>query len=460
MKIAFVGAGSRIFCKNVLTDILAFPALRRNATIALHDINKARLDHTFKEMELYKADHPDVLGGVEFEATTDMRSAIENTKYVIDAVMVGGPECLKQDIDIPMKYGVDQCIGDTTSAGAVFRALRTFPVLAEIITNMKEVGYNAGTKNCARPLLLNYANPMAMNTWYCNSLWPGSTVGLCHGVQGTFKQLHATYIGASAEECSFLCAGINHMAWFTELWFKDGTVKDARWQDAYPIIWKHHDEEPEIEGDEKVRWDIMKAAGYYMTESSGHLSEYVPYYRKRKDLIEKYKGNTNGFNNLQHGWDLQFFGANSDATEVEARLKPKSMKFKDTPSEEYASHIINAMETNQPFRLNGNVMNVKGALITSLPADCCVEVPVFADYHGLHPQGGIELPTACAALCTSNTMVHKATIEGALAHDKEKIYHAVLLDPLTASVCSPGEIRAMVDEMFDANKKWLGWFEN
>ncbi|HME56163.1 MAG TPA: alpha-glucosidase/alpha-galactosidase [Candidatus Lokiarchaeia archaeon] len=458
MKITFVGAGSRIFCKNVLTDILALPNLRKNTMIALHDINEQRLEHIFEEMELYKQDHVDKLANVEFTKTTDLRDAIEDAKYVIDAIMVGGPESLKLDIDIPIKYGIDQCIGDTTSVGAVFRALRTFPVLAEIIKTMQDIGYNAGQKNCARPLLLNYANPMAMNTWYCNALWPGSTVGLCHGVQGTFKQLHTTQIGASAEECSFLCAGINHMAWFTELWFRDGTQKDAKWQDAYPIIWEHYKDEPEIVYDEKVRWDMMKATGYYMTESSGHLSEYVPYYRKRQDLIEKYKGNTNGFNNLQHGWDLQFYGANSDAVDAEARLKPQSMRFKDAPSEEYASHIINAMETDQPFRFNGNVMNIKGGLITNVPADCCVEVPVFADSHGIHPQGGIELPTVCAALCTSNIMVHKATIDGALAHDKEKIYQAVLLDPLSAAVCSPEEIRQMVDEMFDAEKQWLAWF--
>ncbi|MEX2684841.1 MAG: alpha-glucosidase/alpha-galactosidase, partial [Candidatus Sigynarchaeota archaeon] len=209
MKVAFIGAGSRIFCKNLLTDILAFPKLRENITIALHDINKPRLEKMAEEMERYKADHADKLSSVRFDATTDLRAAITGAKYVIDAVMVGGPDALKLDIDIPMKYGVDQCIGDTTSAGAVFRALRTFPVLKDIITCMKEVGYNAGNKNCARPILLNYANPMAMNTWWCNVLWPGSTVGLCHGVQGTFKQLHATYIGASSDECSFLCAGIN-----------------------------------------------------------------------------------------------------------------------------------------------------------------------------------------------------------------------------------------------------------
>jgi alpha-galactosidase len=325
---------------------------------------------------------------------------------------------------------------------------------------MREVGYNAGQKGGAKPVLLNYANPMAMNTWYCNAINPNSTVGLCHGVQGTFKQIHGTFVGASADEMSFLCAGINHMAWFLELWFKDGTQKDAKWQNAYPIIWEHYHDEPEIVGDEKVRWDMMKAAGYYMTESSGHLSEYLPYYRKRKDLIEKFAGNTTGFNNLKNGWDLDFFGNNSAAVEAAALQEPEHMRFKDTSSDEYASKIINAMETNVPTRFNGNVLNVHGGLITNLPDGCCVEVPIFADAHGLHPQGGIELPTVCQALCTSNIMVHKATVEGALAKDKEKIYQAVLLDPNTASVSSPEEIREMVGEMFAAEARWLSWMDD
>ncbi|MFX0098385.1 MAG: alpha-glucosidase/alpha-galactosidase [Candidatus Hodarchaeota archaeon] len=456
VKIAFIGAGSRIFCKTILTDILAFPDLRKNAIIALHDINKLRLDHVYKEMQLYKKNFPEELENVHFEKSLDQREVISNAKYVFSAIMVGGPEALNLDIDIPYKYGVSQCIGDTVGPGGVFRALRSFPVFNEIVTNMKEVGYNAGTKNSSKPLLLNYANPMSMNTWYCNEVLPGSTVGLCHGVQGTAKQLQY-YLGVGPDEFSYLCAGINHMAWFIELWCRDTLAgKDTPWQDAYPVIWEHHDDEPELEGTEKVRWDMMKATGHYMTESSGHLSEYLPYYRKRADLIEKYAGDTDGFDNLKHGWDKEFYGKNTDDVESRILLDPDEMKvFKRQPSEEYGSHIVNAMETNKPFKFNGNVENVNGALVTNLPPGCCVEVPIFADFHGLHPQGGIELPTACQALCLSNIIVHKSTIEGALALDREKIYHAVLLDPNTASVCSPEEIRSMVDEMFDSQEKWL-----
>lgn len=456
VKISFIGAGSKGFASGIVTDILSFPALRENTLISLHDINKSRLDHIEKLMAYYKEDYPEQMKNVEFEATLDQRESIKDAKYVIAAFMVGGWEAYKLDVDIPHEYGVTQNVGDTLGPGGVFRFLRSVPVYKEIITNMREVGYNAGS-NCGRPLFMNYTNPMAMNTWYCNALWAGSTVGLCHGVQGTSNQLRM-YAGAAPQEFSFLCAGINHMAWFLETWFKDYTKKDAKWEDAYPIIWEHFEEEPEIVGSEKLRWDMMRATGRYMTESSGHLSEYLPYYRKREDLLEKYKGSETGFDSLRHAVDMENFTRDSKNREEMVVEEPRHMGFKSTASQEYASNIINAMETDQPFRFNGNVMNVGGGLITNLPRDCCVEVPVFADFHGLHPQGGIELPTVCQALCMSNVMVQKAAVEGALVKDEESIYHAILLDPNTASVCSPEEIREMVGKQFDANKKWLSWF--
>ena len=455
VKISFIGAGSKGFCQGIITDILSFPAMRKNVTFSLHDINKKRLDYIHKLFEYYKEDHKDLLKNIEFEATLDQRESIKDAKYVIAAFMVGGWEAYKLDVDIPHKWGVTQNVGDTLGPGGVFRFLRSAPVYKEIVTNMKEVGY----KGAQKPVFLNYTNPMAMNTWYCNSIWENSTVGLCHGVQGTSNQLRM-YIGAAPQEFSFLCAGINHMAWFLDLWFKDYTVEDAHWEDGYPIIWEHLKEEPEIMGSEKLRWDMMKATGYYMTESSGHLSEYLPFYRKRDDLLEKYKGSETGFDSLRHAVDMENFARDSqNREEMVDEKEPPHIAFKKTASHEYASNIINAMETNDPFRFNGNVMNWKKSLITNLPADCCVEVPIFVDYHGMHPQGGIELPTVCQALCTSNIMVQKAAVSGALTKNKEKIYHALLLDPNTASVCSPEEIRDMTGEMFEAQSKWLKWFE-
>ncbi len=458
VKLAFIGAGSKGFTQTITTDILAFPAMRKNTHISLQDINKPRLDYALKLLEQYKEDNKEELKNVTFDATTDQREAIKGAKYIVAAFMVGGWEAYKNDVDIPYKWKVSQNVGDTLGPGGIFRFLRSAPVFKEIITNMREVGYNAGQK-VGRPLFLNYTNPMVMNTWYCNSLWPNSMVGLCHGVQGTSNQLRM-YVGAAPDEFSYKCAGINHMGWFIEAWFKDYTKKDATWEDAYPIIWEHLKEEPEMVGSEKLRWDMMKATGYFMTESSGHLSEYLPYYRKREDILEKYKGSEHGFDSLRHAVDMENFTRDSKNREEKVQEEPPHVPFKSNPSQEYASNIINAMETNVPFRFNGNVMNWKGGLITNLPADCCVEVPIFADYHGLHPEGGIQLPTVCQALCTSNIMVQKAAVEGALAKDKEKIYHALLLDPNTASVCSPEEIRDMTDEMFKANAKWLTWFDN
>ena len=461
LKIAYIGAGSKGFAKKVVTDFLAYPSLRKNTLISLMDVNESRLNFVKKWLETYKEDNIKELENVNFEITTNQREAITDAKYIISSFMVGGWESYKIDIDIPYKYGVSQNVGDSLGPGGVFRFLRSAPIYAEIAKNMKEVGYNAGTDGIP-PLHLNYTNPMAMNTWYCNAQFPGkrfdTTIGLCHGVQGTANQLRM-YVGASPGELSFLAAGINHMAWFLDIQFKDMFNSDSKWQDAYPIIWEHFKEEPEIMGSEKIRWDMMKATGYYMTESSGHLSEYLPYYRKRKDLLLKYKGSEKGFDSLEHGVDVADFERDSKKADKAAEEEVIThMTFKKNASHEYASGIVNGVETDIPFRFNGNVINRGQGLIINLPRDCCVEVPCYADAHGVHPQGGIELPTQCQALNMSNIMVQKAAVEGALTKDKEKIYHAIMLDPNTASVCSPEEIREMVDELFEAEKKWLSWF--
>jgi len=457
LKITMIGAGSIVFGQNILTDILAHPALREDTLICLEDIDPTRLDLMYKLMLKYKESNPEKLEGVSFEKTTDLRKAITNAKYLISAIHVGGLNAFKLDIEIPFKYGVTQCVGDTLGPGGIFRFLRQSTALKNIVELIKEVGYNSELK----PLLLNYANPMAMNTWYSNSIYPDSTVGLCHGVQGTAALLRH-WIGAKREDFSYLCAGINHMAWFLNAWYKNPTDLNKTWKDIYPLLYDAYKKNPEFAGSEKLRWDMMEATGYFMTESSGHLSEYLPYYRKRKGLLEQYKGAETFHNSLIHGEVLRFDNIEADKLEkrLSRRIERKRLKLKKTPTDEYASHIINAIETNKPFRFNGNVINKEGALITNLPKECCVEVPVFADYHGIHPQGGIKLPTICQALCISNVMVQKAAVEGALELDREKIYHAVLLDPNTASVCSTKEIREMVDDMFDAEKEWLPQFEN
>jgi len=459
LKIAFIGAGSLVFGQNLLTDITTFPTLQKDIIICLEDLDSHRLDLMFNYMQKYKDDYSQELEGITFEKTTNQKKAIEDAKYIINTVHIGGLEAFKLDVEIPFKYGVSQTIGDTLGPGGIFRFLRTAPFYKTLLENIQDVGYNAAVEG-GKPILLNYSNPMAMNTWYCNTLYPDSTVGLCHGIQGTAKLLRS-FIRAKPEEFSFLCAGINHMAWFLEVWYKDSNNPNSTWQDAYPLILKAIRENPDLIKLEKLRFDMMNTTGgYFMTESSGHLSEYLPYYRKRTDLLEKYKSNLHWQSNLEQASDYNqqvMFQREMDKIFLKKR-RHKKLSYKEKPSGEYASHIINAMETNKPFRFNGNVINKEGGLITNLPKECCVEVPVFADSHGIHPQGGIVLPTICQALCISNIMVQKAAVEGALELDREKIYQAVLLDPNTASVCSPEEIRIMVHEMFEAEAKWLPQF--
>jgi len=455
LKIAFIGAGSFVFGRNLLTDILMLPHLIEDTVIYLEDIDERYLDLMYRYMLKLKESFPERFNGVSFEKTTNQRKAIEDAKYIINAIHVGGYEAYKLDMDIPYKYGLTQCVGDTLGPGGVFRFLRATPVIKSILKDIEEVGYNSGS-DIDKPLLLNYTNPMAMVSLYCNNIIPDSTIGLCHGVFGTALELRLA-LGIKPEHFSYLCAGINHMAWFIKLLYREN--KSSPWKNAYPLLNKKLEENPTFEERERLRVDMMRATGYFMTESSGHLSEYLPYYRKRDDLLEKYRG-TMIFANLEHNYNYVWTKKNSESLDkrITRKLNRKKLKLKKEHSGEYASYIMNAIETNKPFIFNGNVINKHGGLITNLPKECCVEVPVTADSVGLHPQGGIELPTVCQALCISNIMVQNAAVEGALTLDREKIYHSILLDPNTASVCSPQEIRDMVDDMFEAEAKWLPKF--
>lgn len=464
LKIAFIGAGSLVFGRNLLTDIITFPIFRNNTIICLEDLDPKRLDLMYNYMQKYKECYPQDTQGITFEKTTDQKKAVEDAKYIINTVHIGGLDAFKLDIEIPFKYGVSQCIGDTLGPGGVFRFLRSVPFFKSLLNDIKEVGSTTRNKGI-RPLILNYTNPMAMNTWFCNNITPDSTIGLCHGVQGTATLLRLlisseTSIKLSPKDFSYMCAGINHMAWFLEAKYRDPQNFNGTWIDAYPVLNHIIENNPESVLIEKLRFDMMKATGYFMTESSGHLSEYLPYYRKREDLLEEFKGSNEGHRSLRHSEDyyMQFKNQGSMEKYFMMRMKRERLQYKEKPSGEYAAKIINALETGEPFRFNGNILNKEGALITNLPKESCVEVSIFADRHGLHPQGGIKLPTVCQALCTSNIMVQKAAVEGALELNKEKIYHAILLDPNTASVCSPAEIRAMVDEMLEKEAKWIPQF--
>ena len=431
-KIAMIGAGSVIFCKTHTNDILATEALR-NSEFALMDPSEDRL----RKMEGFIKDVIRENGlPAKVSATTDRRKALVGADYVVIMIQVGGMDAFQADYEIPLKYGVDQCIGDTQSAGAIFRALRTIPVLIDIANDIMEI--------CPNAIMLNYANPMAANCWALGTVPGLQFVGLCHGVQTTMD-LIAGYVGVPKGEIDYLAAGINHMAWFLKL-EKDG-------KDLYPIL-REKFEKPEYYINEKVRGEVYRHFGYFMTESTGHLSEYVSWFRKNKKALDLYCdmpdfGGASGAY-YHYGRMLEEKFKNTDPLSIETKaLQPRSA--------EYCSYIMEAKETGNIFRLNGNVRN--DGLITNLPDGCCVEVPMFVDRMGLHPTVIGDLPPQCAALNLTNVNAQGLAVRAALDADPELAAAAVALDPLTSAVCTLYEIREMTREMFAAEAKWLPRFK-
>lgn len=425
-KITFIGAGSVVFAKRLLIDILSYPELS-SSEIALMDINRERLDLIYalakKIVEMMGC-------GAKVTATLDRREALDSAKYVINMIQVGGLEMFEVDCEIPRRYGIDQTVGDTVGPGGVFRGLRTIPVLLDIAKDMEEL--------CPDALFINYSNPMAINCWAMNKATKIKNVGLCHSVQGTAYQL-ATYVGVDPSQVSYWVAGINHMAWFLE--FKLGD------EDLYPRLWKAM-EDPEIYIKDAVRFEIMKYFDYFVTESTHHMSEYVPYFRRNPERIKEL---------IPKRWDYLEICKNGWQPHYE-RIK-KEIRGEEPivieRSHEYAASIIYSMETGVPSRINGNVNNDN--LITNLPKDCCVEVPCLVDKTGIHPCFVGDLPPQCAALNRTNINLQELTVIAGLEKDPRKALQAVMLDPLTASILEPRDIKRMVDEMFKAEKDWVGF---
>ena len=430
MKVTIIGAGSVVFARKVIRDILSFDALR-GCTISLMDIDEKRLEligsHTRRLVEQERLP-------AKVEQTTDRRKALDGADHIVVMIQVGGLPAFKLDIEIPLRYGVEQCVGDTLGPGGVFRGLRTIPLMLSIARDCEEL--------CPEAYIFNYSNPMAMNCWALNEASRIKTVGLCHGVQGTARHL-ADYIGVPADEIDYWTAGINHMAWFLRL--------EHKGEDAYPMVRERLLKQGPPDGD-RIRFEVFRQVGYFMTESSGHFSEYIPYFRKRKDLMEKY---------VREG-----FGGETGAyyKTCSARLDPHMEQLSREArgeeripfgerSVEYVSNIINSLATGDEYRFNGNVRNAR--LITNLPEGCCVEVPCYVDRTGIHPVHVGELPPVCAALCRTNVSVQELAVKAALEKDKESAFHAVLLDPLSSAVLEPAEVRRMVDELFEAEKEWL-----
>lgn len=465
-KITFIGAGSTVFAKNLLGDILSYPELAE-ATISLMDIDPQRLRTT----QVVAERTAQALGAhPKIEATLDRRQALEGADYAIAMFQIGGYKpATVIDFEIPKKYGLRQTIADTLGIGGIFRALRTIPVFLEIVKEMEEL--------CPQATFLNYVNPMAMNTWAILRASKIKTVGLCHSVQGTAEQL-ARDIGVPIEEINYVCAGINHMAFY--LRFERKTPNGV--EDLYPRL-RQVVAEGRVPAWNRVRYEMLMRLGYFVTESSEHFAEYTPYFikRDRPDLIEKFNVPLDEYIRrceLQlAGWEfVQHKIDHPDTSRDELRammqekaianpyLTPEFIEWtlqamdefeagKIVRSHEYGSGIIHSIETGEPRVVYGNVLN--HGLIDNLPQGCCVEVPVLVDKNGLQPVKVGALPPQLAALIQTNVNVQALTVEAALTGKKEHIYHAAMLDPHTAAELDLEQIWNLVDDLIEAHKGWL-----
>ena len=459
-KIAFIGAGSTVFAKTLLGDILSYPELRE-AVISLHDIDDQRL-RTTRLMAHKLAAVIDAQPVIE--ATTERRDALKDADYVINMVQIGGyrPSTVI-DFEIPRQYGLQQTIGDTLGIGGIMRGLRTIPFLLDLCRDMEEA--------CPDATFLNYSNPMAMNCWAVARASGIRTVGLCHSVQGTAREL-ARDLDVPAEEIDYVCAGINHMAFYLTFERRNG----ARRQDLYPLL---HDAAAagRVPAGNRVRYEMLQRTGYFVTESSEHFAEYVPWFikRDRADLIQDFNIPLDEYLRRCEvqitGWRYmkeKIENPEADLTDAfVAAMQAAGMADRELPrlkrafenmyevrrSQEYGSLIVHSMETGLPRVIYGNVENQ--GLIANLPPDCCVEVPCLVDGNGVQPRRIGALPPHLAALMQTNINVQALTVEAALTRKKEHIYHAAMLDPHTAAELDLGQIWALVDELLEAHADYL-----
>jgi alpha-galactosidase len=405
VKVTLIGAGSTVFARTLISDLVSFPELADELTVALMDIDAERLRAT----ERMTAN-----ASVAVAATLDRRAALDGADYVLTMFQVGGYRpATVIDFDVPKRFGLRQTIGDTVGIGGIMRGLRTIPVLLDVCRDMEEV--------CPDAVLLQYVNPMAMLCWAVARTSPIRTVGLCHSVQGTARDLAAD-LGVDALE--YRCAGINHLAFYLEL--------THRGRDVYPELQAKCD----IPDWNRVRYEVLRRFGYFCTESSEHLAEYVPWFIKgaKPELVDAFNVPLDEY--LRR------------CEEQLARPVPHDLATER--SDEYGAPIIHALETGEPFRFNGNVMN--DGLIDNLPS-CCVEVPCVADARGITPEPVGLLPPQLAALIQTNVNVQALTVEAALKGNREHVYHAAMLDPHTAAELSLQEIHDLVDELLEAHSQ-------
>lgn len=426
-KITFLGAGSSIFAKNVLGDSMLTPSLQ-GFELALFDIDLERL----KDSETMLNNLKRTTGSTcKIRSYTDRKEALRGAKYVVNAIQVGGYDpCTITDFEIPKKYGLRQTIADTIGIGGLFRSLRTIPVMLDFARDMQEV--------CPDAWFLNYTNPMSVLTNVMITHGGVKTVGLCHSVQACVSDLFDN-LGIDKTGVQSKIAGINHMAWLLEV-TKDG-------QDLYPEIKRRAKEKQKEKHHDMVRLEMMLRFGYYITESSEHNAEYHPYFIKKNypELIERF--------NIPLDEYPRRCVRNIEKWNTMREELVNNVDLTHKRSKEYASYIFDAMETNIPYKIGGNVMNTN--LITNLPNEACVEVPCLVDQSGISPTHIGNLPPQLAALNRTNINTQLLTIEAAMTGKKEHIYHAAMLDPHTSAELSMDDIVAMCDDLIEAHGNWL-----
>jgi len=437
IKVAFIGAGSVGFTRTILADILAVKELQ-DTEFRFMDIDENHLN-VAKEIcrsMIKKNNLP-----AKILADTDRRKMLEGADYVFSFIRAGGLKAFEKDIEIPLKYGVDQCVGDTLGPGGVFYALRTIPVLLDIAKDIKEV--------CPEALFINYSNPMAMNSWALNREGGVRYLGLCHGVQGGIYWI-AKALDLPEEEIDFICAGINHQTWYIKISHKG--------KDVLPHLLEAMENNPEIAHSEPCRIDVLRRFGYFSTESNGHLSEYLPWYRNDAKKIERWICKDTWIGGRTAVYMRNCQERDKEYLEMYERWKKKEENLDKLRgrSSEHGSYIIEALETGRPYRGHFNVENT--SIITNLPPGCTVEVPCWVDRNGISPVHIGDLPMQCAALCRNSVTVQEMAVEAALTGNKQLVRLAVLMDPLTSAVLDTEQTWEMVEEMFQAQKEYLPQF--
>ena len=435
VRIVMLGAGSA-FTHGLAGDIMQIPGLE-SGEIALVDVDPKRL----RLAEGLVRRIAEALGkdkAWKIRATADRRRVLDGADFVINTIEVSGTKNVRVDNDIPLEYGVSQCIGDTIGPGGIFKAMRTVPAWVDILRDVE--------RGAPAAHVLNYTNPMSIMTHAACLVTDLPVVGLCHSVQGTSKGL-ARACRVPYDEMVWECAGLNHMAWFTRL--------EHKGRDLYPRLKRRVRRDADLWESDPVRFDFMLHFGYFVTESSGHFSEYLPYYRKRKDLRKKfmrdrYRGQESFYADEWPGWRKAADRRRRRIMQGKERLEIKGR------THEYASNIIEAVTFDRPLIFHGSVWNT--GLIDNLPGDSVVEAPILVDKGGMHPCHFGPLPDVCAALNRQHMAVNKLVAEACVEGDREKARLGLMLDPLTAAVCAPSEIHEMFDRMFKAERRYLKGF--